>query len=98
MMADVGGNVIALVFAALVALPVGPESAGWRSDVLLRDRSTLAVDGTAGGTVLTRVKALRFAPTLAGALGVLRFAPNDTRGFVLDGTGRAWGRGARCLD
>ena len=67
MMADVTGNVIALVFAALVALPVGPESAGWRSDVLLRDRSRLAVAETLGGTVLARVKALCFASTLAGA-------------------------------
>ncbi len=72
MMADVGGNVIALVFAALVALPVGPDSAAWCSDILLRDRSALAVAGTASGTVLARVKALRDAATrFAGAVGGL---------------------------
>ena len=72
MMADVGGNVIALVFAALVALPVGPDSAAWRSDILLRDRSALAVAGTAIGTVLARVKALRDAATrFSGAEGGL---------------------------
>jgi len=63
MMAGVGGNVVALVFAALVALPVGPELAAWSSHALLRDRTALAVAGTASGTVLARVKALRFAPT-----------------------------------
>ncbi len=67
-MADVGGNVIALVFAALVALPVGPESAAWRSHALLRDTTTLAVAAAAGGTMLARVKALRDAATrFAGA-------------------------------
>jgi hypothetical protein len=67
MMAGVGGNVIALVFAALVALPVSAETGASYWDVLLSDRTSLAVAGTARGTVLARVKALRFASTLAGA-------------------------------
>src|SRR5664280_3774063 len=71
MMAGAGGNVVALVFAALVALPVGPELAAWSSHALLRDRTALAVAGTGGGTVLARVKALRFASTLTGTVGGL---------------------------
>jgi len=36
MMAVVTGHIVALLFAALVALPVGSESAAWSSDVSLR--------------------------------------------------------------
>ena len=72
MMAGVPGNVIALVFAALVAPPVGPKSEAGHSDILLRDRSAHAVAGTGRGTVLTRVKAIRDASTrYAGAEGGL---------------------------
>ena len=71
MMADVGGNVIALVFAVLVALPVSAETGPSFSDVMLPDSTSIAVAGTAGGTVLARVKALRFASTLTGTVGGL---------------------------
>jgi hypothetical protein len=71
MMAGVAGNVVALVFATLVALPVSAESIAWSSQSLLADNTALAVARTAGGTVLARVKALRFASTLPGAVGGL---------------------------
>jgi hypothetical protein len=53
MMAGVAGNVIALVFSVLVALPVGPESV---ASHLVRDSTALAVAETAPGAVLVRVK------------------------------------------
>jgi hypothetical protein len=71
MVAGVTGKVIALVCAALVALPVsGQHLARWHQSAH-SDGSALAVAGIAGGTVLALVKALRFAPTLPGAFGDL---------------------------
>src|SRR5512139_163877 len=71
MMAGVTGKVIALVCAALVALPVAGHDLAHFLQRSSSDSSALAVAGTSGGTVLALVKALRFAPTLPGAFGGL---------------------------
>jgi hypothetical protein len=71
MMAGVTGKVIALVCAALAALPVsGQHLARWHQSAH-SEQSALAVAGIADGTVLALVKALRFASTLPGASGGL---------------------------
>ena len=69
MMAGVVGNVIALVFSVLVALPVAPESAALSSDVLLRDRSALAVDTCGSPTSNRRCSD---GPVFRGLTGMLR--------------------------
>jgi hypothetical protein len=71
MMAGVTGKVIALVCAALVALPVSGHHLAYWHQSPHSDGSALAVAGIGGGTVLALVKALRFAPTLPGAFGGL---------------------------
>jgi hypothetical protein len=71
MMAGVTGKVIALVCAALVALPVSGHRLAYCQQSPHSDSSALAVAGIGGGTVLALLKALRFAPTLPGVFGGL---------------------------